>query len=85
MQISVTDDGEIVIPAEFSETLGLHPGDSLDIAVEAGRIVLAPLPRARHTGAIIIDPLTGWPVLDFGPDAPELTNEQVLRMLADFR
>jgi hypothetical protein len=28
--------------------------------------------------------MTGLPVIDFGPDAPILTHEQVREMLADF-
>ena len=35
-------------------------------------------------GKIIEGPVTGWPVLDFGPDAPILTCEDVRAMLVDF-
>lgn len=33
---------------------------------------------------VTVDPETGFPVLDVGPDAPVLTNEMVREMLADF-
>jgi hypothetical protein len=31
-----------------------------------------------------MDPISGTPVLDAGPDAPVLTSEQVKEILADF-
>lgn len=33
---------------------------------------------------IIDHPLTGYPVLDSGPDAPVLTSEMVAELLSDF-
>jgi AbrB family looped-hinge helix DNA binding protein len=84
MRTSVASNGEIIVPGELAEKLGFRPGDSLDATIEAGKIILFPSPKAQYYGTIIEDPLTGLPVLDFGPDAPELTHEQVREMLADF-
>ena len=84
MRTSVASNGEIVVPGELAEKLGVRPGDSLDATIEAGKIILFPSTKVQHRGTIITDPLTGWPVLDFGPDAPELTHEQVREILADF-
>jgi AbrB family looped-hinge helix DNA binding protein len=84
MRTSVARNGEIVIPVELAEKLGFYPGDSLNATVEAGKIVLFPSPPAQHTGTIVDDPITGLPVIDFGPDAPVLTHEQVREMLVEF-
>ena len=84
MRTSVASNGEIIVPGELAERLGFRPGDSLDATIEAGKIILFPSPKTQYYGKIVEDPLTGLPVLDFGPDAPELTHEQVREMLADF-
>ena len=84
MRTSVASNGEIIVLGELAQRLGFLPGDSLDATIEAGKIILFPSTKAQHRGTIITDPLTGWPVLDFGPDAPELTHEQVWEMLAHF-
>ncbi len=84
MRTNVASNGEIVVPGELSEKLGFLPGDSLDATIEAGKIILFQSPKTQYHGTIITEPMTGWPVLDFGPDAPELTHEQVREMLADF-
>jgi hypothetical protein len=60
---------------------GLRPGQLLDVRVEGGRITLTPRRiRSRKTG-ILIDPITGLPMLSAGPDAPVLTSEQVNEIL----
>jgi hypothetical protein len=33
---------------------------------------------------IVIDPITGWPALTAGPDAPVLTSEMVRELQDDF-
>jgi hypothetical protein len=43
-----------------------------------------PKKRRSKAGRIIKDPLTGFPVLTAGKDAPELTSEDVAEILADF-
>ena len=52
--------------------------------VEDGTFVLTPRRRRRRKARIIIDPITGLPVLTAGPGAPVLTHEQIKEMLADF-
>jgi len=96
MQMRVAEEGSFVegslaLPESIRERMGIRAGDLLDARLEpsddADRLFLtlskAATPKLPE-GRIVADPLTGWPVLDFGPDAPELTNEQVLEMLADF-
>jgi len=60
------------------------PGDRLDAAFEGGRIVLSQKEKPHFEARVIEDPLTGLPVLDFGPGAPILTSEMVAEMLVDF-
>jgi len=64
--------------------MGLRAGDSLEISVEKNRIVLTAPERRDFTPRIIEDPITGFPVLYAGPDAPVLTSEMVRELLTDF-
>ncbi len=84
MRTSVASNGEIIVPGELTEQLGFRPGDSLDATIEAGKIILFPSLKVQHCGTIIDDPITGLPVIDFGPDAPILTHQAVQQMLAEF-
>jgi AbrB family looped-hinge helix DNA binding protein len=84
MQTKVSTKGQIVLPQPIRHRLNIRAGDTLDIAVEKDRIVLTS-PRRKHFKARIIeDPITGFPVIDAGPDAPVLTSEMVREILADF-
>ncbi len=84
MQTRVSTKGQIVIPSPLRRRLGLRAGDPLDIAVEKDRIVLTAPKRTRSKARIIKDPITGFPVIDAGPDAPILTSEMVRQLLKDF-
>jgi AbrB family looped-hinge helix DNA binding protein len=84
MQTKVSTKGQIVLPGALRRKLGIRAGDPLDAVIDAGRIVLTPVKKNTHTLKIIADPLTGFPVLSGGPDAPVLTSKQVEEMLADF-
>jgi len=93
MQMRIADEanlpeGDLGLPESIKAKMGLRAGDLLDARLEttetSARLVLTLSKPHKPEGRIISDPLTGWPVLDFGPDAPELTNEQVLEMLAEF-
>jgi AbrB family looped-hinge helix DNA binding protein len=84
MQTKVSTKGQIVLPLPLRRKLGIRAGDSMDIAIEQDRIVLT-APKRTHTKARIIkDPITGFPVIDAGPDAPVLTSEMVRELLVDF-
>jgi len=81
MKVNVSSRGHIALPASVRRKLGLRPGDLLDIRAEAGRITLTP-PRIRSQKArILVDPITGLPVLSAGPDAPLFTSEEVSEVL----
>jgi AbrB family looped-hinge helix DNA binding protein len=85
MQTKVSTKGQIVLPGPLRRRLGIRAGDSLDVAVEKDRIVLtAPKKRTRYKARIIQDPITGFPVIDVGPDAPVLTSKMVRELLVDF-
>lgn len=85
MQTKVSTKGQIVLPGPLRRRLGIRAGDSLDVAVEKDRIVLtAPKKRTRSKARIIQDPITGFPVIDLGPDAPILTSKMVRELLVDF-
>ena len=73
-----------MLPAPLRQRLGIRAGDALDIAVEKDRIVLTAPKRKRFKARIIEDPITGFPVIDAGPDAPILTSEMVRELLKDF-
>lgn len=84
MTTKVSTKGQVVLPGPLRRKLGIRAGDSLEAKIEAGRIVLIPQKKRVYKAKIVKDPVSGLPVLDAGPDAPILTNEQVRELLADF-
>ena len=84
MQTKLSTKGQVVLPSRIRNKLGLRPGDPLDASIEGGRIVLTPRKRRSTKVRIIKDPVTGFPVLTAGPNAPTLTHKQVKEILADF-
>ena len=85
MQTKVSTKGQIVLPGPLRRRLGIRAGDSLDVAIEKDRIVLtAPKKKTRYKARIIKDPITGFSVIDVGPDAPVLTSKMVRELLVDF-
>ena len=84
METKVSTKGQVVLPGPIRRKLGLRAGDPLDAKVEGGRIVLTPRStRARKVG-IVVDTITGLPVLSAGPDAQLLSSKQVCDILSDF-
>lgn len=84
METKVLDKGQVVIPASLRRRLGIKSGDKLKAEVKNGDIVLSPQRRPMFKTQLITDPITGFPVLTSGPNAPVLTNEMVAEILADF-
>ncbi len=84
MQTRVSTEGQVVLPAAVRQKLGIQAGDPLDVAVEQDRIVLTLPQKRQYEAKIIEDPVTGFPVIDVGPDAPILTSEMVPELLTDF-
>lgn len=89
MQMLVTTDGQIALPEALLTRLGIRAGDTLKATIvsENGgqRIMLTPeRPQEEYELKIVTDPLTGWPVLSAGPNAPIMTSEDVAELLVDF-
>jgi AbrB family looped-hinge helix DNA binding protein len=76
--------GQVVLPVAVRNELRIKPGDPLEVTVEGGNVVLTPMRRTKRKGRIVKDPVTGMPVLTFGPGAPIITNEMVAKLLEDF-
>lgn len=84
MQTKISTKGQVVLPRALRQRLGLRPGDALDVKLEAEAIVLRPRKGKRRKAKIIKDPISGFPVLTTGKNAPKLTSEQVAALLTDF-
>jgi len=84
MRAKLSTKGQIVLPGPIRRRLGLQAGDSLDAKVQAGRVVLTPHRSRSRKSRIVVDPITGLPVLSAGPQAPLLSSKQVREILAEF-
>ena len=84
MQTRISTKGQVVLPGAIRRTLGLQPGDPLEAKVERGRIILIPRKTRAKKVTILVDPVTGLPVLGAGPDAPPLSSRQVDEILSTF-
>jgi AbrB family looped-hinge helix DNA binding protein len=84
MQTKVSTKGQVVLPGPLRRRLGIRAGDPLDANIEAGRIVLTPRKRRRQPVKIVTDPITRFPVLSAGFDAPVLTSVEVEEILTTF-
>jgi AbrB family looped-hinge helix DNA binding protein len=84
MQTTVSTKGQVVLPGPLRRSLGIRAGDRLDVSVESDKIVLTPRRKRTRKARIVKDPITGFPVLTLGPDAPILTHKQIREMLKDF-
>ena len=84
METKLSTKGQVVLPSPIRRELGLQPGDSLDARVQAGRVMLTPRRKRSRQARILIDRITGLPVLSAGPDAPPLTSRQVREILSEF-
>jgi AbrB family looped-hinge helix DNA binding protein len=84
MQTRISTKGQVVLPSPIRRKLGLRPGDPLDAKIEGESVVLTPRKKRRRKAKIVIDRLTGLPVLTLGPGAPVLTSKEVEEILAEF-
>jgi AbrB family looped-hinge helix DNA binding protein len=84
METKPSTKGQIVLAGVIRRRLGLQPGDLLDVKVQAGRIVLTPRKTRFSKVALLVDPITGLPVLSAGVGAPQLSSKQVREILAEF-
>lgn len=84
METKLSTKGQVVLPGPIRRQLGLQPGDCLDAKVQAGGVMLTPRRRRSRQVRILVDRITGLPVLSAGPDAPLLTSRQVREILSEF-
>jgi len=84
METRVSTKGQVVLPGPLRRRLGIRAGDPLDANIESGRIVLTPRKKRPRQVRIIVDPITGLPVLSAGIDAPVLSSKGVEEILASF-
>jgi len=77
MRTRVSTKGQVVLPSPIRHKLGLRKGDPLNADVEGGRIVLTPRRTRSLKVRILLDPITGLPVLSAGSDAPVLSSKQI--------
>jgi len=84
MQTRISTKGQVVLPSPIRRKLGLRPGDPLDAKIEGESVILTPRKKRRRKAKIVIDRLTGLPVLTLGPGAPVLTSKEVEEILAEF-
>jgi hypothetical protein len=59
-------------------------GSQFDVDADSPRMVPVLLEENASAARIILDPVTGFPVLSAGPDAPILTSVWVEEALSDF-
>jgi AbrB family looped-hinge helix DNA binding protein len=84
MELKLSTKGQIVLADAIRRRLGLQPGDSLDAKVQAGRVVLTPRKTRFSNVTLLVDRITGLPVLSAGVGAPHLSSRQVREILAEF-
>lgn len=84
MQTTVSTKGQVVLPGPVRRRMGIQPGDSLNVSVESGRIVLTPRCKRPTRVKIMRDAVTGLPVLSAGPDSPRLNSKDVAELLSNF-
>lgn len=84
METKLSTKGQVVLPRQIRRKLGLQPGDSLDARVQAGSVLLTPRRMRSRKAKILLDAITGLPVLSAGEGAPPLTSGQVREIFDEF-
>jgi AbrB family looped-hinge helix DNA binding protein len=84
METKLSTKGQIVLAGAIRRRLGLQPGDSLDAKIRAGRVVLTARKTRFSKVALLVDPITGLPVLSAGAGAPQSSSKQAREILAEF-
>jgi AbrB family looped-hinge helix DNA binding protein len=84
MTTKISTKGRVELPPQIRGKMNLRAGDRLDVRIEGGHIVLIPRKKRSRKGRIIKDPLTGYPVLTAGKNAPILTQKEVEDILSEF-
>lgn len=81
MHTKISSKGQVVLPGELRRRLGLHAGDSLDVQVRDGLIVLTPPQKKIRPSKLVTHARTRLPALSVGDEAPILTSKEVEELL----
>lgn len=84
METKLSTKGQVVLPSQIRRRLGLRTGDPLSATVKNGSVVLTPRRSRNRKPKIVIDKLTGLPVLSLGGEAALLTSKDVAEILSNF-
>jgi len=79
MTTTLSSKGQVVIPLEIRNRLGLPAGAVISCEVVDGKIILDPDP---HRAEAVLTNESGRPVLVAPPGAPEMTPELVKEILS---
>jgi AbrB family looped-hinge helix DNA binding protein len=66
--MKITTKGQVTIPADVRERLGLLPNTEVEIVVEGGQAVLRKLRRSRRRGAKVVAHLRGRSTVPMSTD-----------------
>lgn len=83
MTTRVSTKGQVVLPNVIRKRLHIRPGDELEIELEDGRLIMTPVSPMRPAAKIVLDPITGLPMLTVGDDMPPLTSDVVAEILSE--
>ena len=77
---TLSSKGQLVIPKEVRRALRLRAGSRLQVSLHEGRIILEPECETR--ARLVTE--RGRRLLVAPPNAPDMTTEEVRKLLADF-
>ena len=72
----ITSKGQVTIPQEIREKLGLHPNTEVEFSVERGRAILRPKKGAPTRGELIVKRLREGPKMT-------MSSKELLALLRD--
>jgi len=84
METTLSTKGQIVIPRDIREKLGLRPGTKFAPRVVNGEIVLTPKTKPIGKPRLVRDPVTGLTVTQAPKNGATITSQAVRAILADF-
>jgi len=72
----ITSKGQVTIPQEIREELGLHPNTEVEFTVEDGRAVLSPKQGALTRGQLLVQRLRQGPKMT-------MSSKELMALLRD--
>lgn len=84
METTLSTKGQIVLPRDIRERLGLRPGTKFAPRIVNGEIVLKPKTNQVGKPRLVRDPVTGLTVTQAPKNSAPVTSQAVRAILADF-